>query len=237
MAGRQDYEERIQEKKMKYEKLIEKSKARAIEYSNSNINRLKVLPLGQPILVGHHSEKKHRKLIQKAHNDINKAIKEEDKSIYYEEKIKLIEENKAIYNDDPNAIMKLKEKLEQLENERKQIKSVEHASFELSNIGARIREIKKRIGRLEKLEEIEFKDEEFCGGRIIHNKEINRIQFIFEDTPSEYTRNILKKNGFHWSRKEMAWQRLFNENTICITNRLIKEFEKEEKSLEEELEL
>lgn len=124
MAGRQDYEERIQEKKMKYEKLIEKSKARAIEYSNSNINRLKVLPLGQPILVGHHSEKKHRKLIQKAHNDINKAIKEEDKSIYYEEKIKLIEENKAIYNDDPNAIMKLKEKLEQLENERKQIKSV-----------------------------------------------------------------------------------------------------------------
>ena len=61
-----------------------------------------------------------------------------------------------IYNDDPNAIKKLKDKLEYLEKQRELIKSDEnHFGWQLQNIGARIREIKRRIQSLEKLESID----------------------------------------------------------------------------------
>lgn len=67
-----------------------------------------------------------------------------------------------------------------------------------------------------------FLDTEFTGGRAIHNKEINRIQLLFDGKPSDEIRNALKRNGFHWSRTEGAWQRQFNYNTIKTTNILIK---------------
>ena len=65
---------------------------------------------------------------------------------------------------------------------------------------------------------IEIEDKEFVGGKVIHKKEINRIQFLFDEKPNEDVRNNLKHNGFHWSRNEGAWQREFNERTIKVTN-------------------
>lgn len=192
---------------------------------------------GQPILVGHHSEKKHRRLIEKANNDIRNSIKEDNKSKYYEDKAKNIDNSQVIYNDDPNAIEKLKDKLEYLEKQRELIKADEnHSTWQLQNIGARIREIKRRIQSLEKLENIEFEEKEFSGGRIVQNKDINRIQIIFDNIPNEEIRNHLKHNGFHWSRKECAWQRLFNEQTIKVTNRLLKDVLNKEREEEEEFE-
>ena len=192
---------------------------------------------GQPILVGNHSEKKHRRLIEKANNDIRNSIKEDNKSKYYEDKAKNIDNSQVIYNDDPNAIEKLKDKLEYLEKQRELIKADEnHSTWQLQNIGARIREIKRRIQSLEKLENIEFEEKEFSGGRIVQNKDINRIQIIFDNIPNEEIRNHLKHNGFHWSRKECAWQRLFNEQTIKVTNRLLKDVLNKEREEEEEFE-
>ena len=187
--------------------------------------------------MGHHSEKKHRRLIEKAHNDIRNSIKEDSKSKYYEDKAKNIENTQVIYNDDPNAIEKLKDKLEYLEKQRELIKADEnHSTWQLQNIGARIREKKRRIQALERLENIEFGEKAFCGGKIVQNKEINRIQIIFDNIPNEEIRNHLKHNGFHWSRKECAWQRLFNEQTIKVTNRLLKEVLNKEREEEEEFE-
>ncbi len=136
----------------------------------------------------------------------------------------------VIYNDDPNALNKLKEKLEYLERQRVLIKEdEEHQPWQLQNIGARIRETKRRIARLENLENIKFEDIEFVGGKVVHNKEINRIQFLFDEKPNKDVRNNLKHNGFHWSRNEGAWQREFNERTIKVTNSLVKDmFEKEQ---------
>ena len=186
-------------------------------------------------MVGHHSEKKHRRLIERANNDIKKSIELSDKSKYYEEKAKSAENNNAIYNDDPEAIQKLKNKLERLENERTIIKGREHSSWELSNIGANIRETKLRIQRLEEQENLEFPDVEFKGGKVIHNKEINRIQVFFDEIPNENIRNELKHSGFHWSRNEGAWQRQFNKKTIYVINSLVKNVLKQ-KCEEEELE-
>ena len=230
MGGRSDYEERRKRRIERYKELSLKAQERSSQYSNSNANRILQIAPGQPILVGHHSEKRHRRLIKKAQDDIRKSIEEDNKSNFYKERAENAENSKVIYSDDPQAIIKLKEKLERLEN----IKAREHSTWELTNIGATIRETKKRIERLEKLENTEFKEINFENGKVIHNKEINRIQFLFDNIPDEDTRKILKSHGFRWSRYEKAWQRVFNLNCIRATNIIVKEIAEKSKEKEED---
>ena len=234
MGGRSDYEERRKRRIERYKELSLKAQERSSQYSNSNANRILQIAPGQPILVGHHSEKRHRKLIKKAQDDIRKSIEEDNKSNFYKERAENAENSKVIYSDDPQAIIKLKEKLERLENEKASIKAREHSTWELTNIGATIRETKKRIERLEKLENIEFQEINFENGKVIHNKEINRIQFLFDNIPDEDTRKILKSYGCRWSRYEKAWQRVFNLNCIRATNIIVKEIAEKSKEKEED---
>lgn len=42
------------------------------------------IPFGQPILVGHHSERRHRRAIERADNAMRKGIEESDKAKYFE---------------------------------------------------------------------------------------------------------------------------------------------------------
>lgn len=140
---------------------------------------------------------------------------------------------KVIYSDDPQAIEKLKEKLLRLENQRASIKAREHSTWELTNIGASIRETKRRIERLERQENMEFKEVKLKDGKVTHNKEINRIQFLFDNIPDEEIRRQLKSHGFHWSKYEKAWQREFNQNCIRATNIIIKEIQDKENKKEE----
>lgn len=228
MGGRSDYEERKQRRIDRYKELSEKAKEESETRYNSIANRILMMTPGQPIIVGHHSENKARRLHEQANKDIKKSIELSEKSEYYETKAKNAKNSKAIYNDDPNAIQKLKEKLKRLENTKASIKAREHQNWELTNIGANIRETKKRIQRLENQEKIEFAEIKFEGGKVIHNKEINRIQFLFDNIPNENIREELKANGFHWSRQEKAWQRIFNEKTISVTNLLIKNIKQRE---------
>lgn len=237
MGGRSDYEERRNRRIERYKELSRKAEERSNQYMNSSANKtLERIPLGQPILSDHYSANSHRRLIERAQANIRKSIEQDDKSKFYSDRAKSAENSKVIYSDDPQAIEKLKEKLERLENERNSIKAREHESWELTNIGATIRETKKRIERLEKQEEIQFQEINFNGGRVIHNKEINRIQFLFDSIPDEDTRKILKSHGFHWSRKEQAWQREFNQNCIKATNIIVKDTFNKEKEEEDEFE-
>ena len=233
MGGRSDYEERRNKRIERYKELSKKSKERSHQYSNSNANRILQMTPGQPILIGHHSEKKHRRLIKKAQDDIRKSIEEDEKSKFYENRVRTIEKAKVIYSDDPQAIEKLKEKLLRLENQRASIKAREHSTWELTNIGASIRETKRRIERLERQENMEFKEVKLKDGKVTHNKEINRIQFLFDNIPDEERRRQLKSHGFHWSKYEKAWQREFNQNCIRATNIIIKEIRDKENKKEE----
>ena len=224
MGGRSDYEERRNRRIERYKELSRRAEERSNQYMNSSANKtLEKIPLGQPILSDHYSANSHRRLIEKAQANIRKSIKEDEKSKFYSDRAKSAENSKVIYSDDPEAIPKLKDKLQRLENQKASIKAREHEKWELDNIGATIRETKKRIERLEKQEEIQFQEITFEGGKVIHNKEINRIQFLFNSVPDEDTRKILKSHGFHWSRTEQAWQREFNQNCIKATNIIIKD--------------
>lgn len=74
------------------------------------------IPLGQPILVGHHSEKRHRRHLEKVHNTYGKSFEKKDRATYYEEKAQSIESNTDIFSDDPRALQKLEAKLKALQD-------------------------------------------------------------------------------------------------------------------------
>lgn len=76
------------------------------------------IPLGQPVLVGHYSEKHHRRDIARMDRAIEKSIEARDKMQEYERRAMVAEENTAISSDDPDAIEKIQEKLEHLEKKQ-----------------------------------------------------------------------------------------------------------------------
>lgn len=74
------------------------------------------IPMGQPILVGHHSEKRHRKAIERADNAMRRAIETSNKAAELE--ARAASPSTAISSDDPDADDKLAAKIARAENEQ-----------------------------------------------------------------------------------------------------------------------
>lgn len=226
MSGRKDYEERKEIKKEIYQQKANKARENSEEYSKQYDKISSIIPLGQPILTDHYSASRHRNDIKRMDNNIRKAVTEDKKAKYYEDKINNIENNNSISSDDPKAIEKLENKIQELEEYRKEVKAREHATYELQNIGQEIRRLKDRIKELKELEQLDFQEIIFEGGKVIHNKEQNRIQILFNEKPNEEVRTLLKRYGFKWARSQGAWQRLYNKNGIRSTKWVLEEMEK-----------
>jgi hypothetical protein len=84
------------------------------------------IPFGQPILVGHHSEKRHRRALEKHDNALRKAIESEKlaESMASRAANLELELDRAIYDDDPDAIERLRERVQLLEARRARIKAI-----------------------------------------------------------------------------------------------------------------
>jgi predicted RNA methylase len=78
--------------------------------------------MGQPILVGHHSERGARAAQNRMHNKMDAALKEEKKAEYYSQRAESAEKNKSISSADEDAIVKLKAKLESLSKVQERMK-------------------------------------------------------------------------------------------------------------------
>src|SRR5260221_7397995 len=76
--------------------------------------QLEMIPPGQPILVGHHSEKRHRAHLKRIDRHFAKAKEHHDKAEYFRRRAQAIESNRAIFSDDPDAAEKLIDKVERL---------------------------------------------------------------------------------------------------------------------------
>jgi len=228
------YEEKQAARAERYRELADKAKKQSnAAYERSN-NLADAIPFGQPILVGHHSESRHRRDIDKIHNSMRKSIELSEKAEYYKNKVKSIENNNSISSDDPEAIVKLKEKLEKLEAKRTTYK--EHnkkarkegteslPSWALSNISQNIRSVKKRIEYLERQKGVENSEEEVNGVTIKVNTEDNRVQLFFPGIPSVETRSKLKSNGFRWSRYNGCWQRMVSGWAIQLAKDIAGEY-------------
>ena len=125
--GRSDYEER-KERKID---ALNKRAIKSIVIANQEINTAhdmgSVIPLGQPILIGHHSEKKHRAHIKRIDAAYRRASEAEGKAAYYQKRAEAAENNLSISGDDAEAENLYKAKLEKLEAAQEQMKAVNKA--------------------------------------------------------------------------------------------------------------
>lgn len=96
------------------------------------------IPFGQPILIGHHSEKRARRDQEKIHNGMRAGCDHADKAVSMAGKADEIERqaDNAIYSDDVDAIDRLQDKIAGLEAERTRIKEVNRLVRKHGLIGA-----------------------------------------------------------------------------------------------------
>lgn len=153
---RNDFEERRQARIDSYERRAENARQESKQARQRSDDAVRGIPPGQPILVGHHSERRHRNALEKSHNAMRRSIELSQKAGYYNDRATAAAKNKAIFSDDPDASEKLAAKIDRLEARQELMKKANAAVRKNDN---------------EKLKELGFSDAsisqlytpDFCG--------------------------------------------------------------------------
>lgn len=226
-----EYQKKIEEKRERFATLAVKKQAESDTRWEASNKMASFIPFGQPILVGHHSERGHRAALAKIESNRNKSIELEKTAKYYEKKAEEYGTH-GISSDNPEAVKLLEEKLAGLKRAhammKEQSKKLRAAgqqvpSFHLANSNASIRRVEQRIELLKKEQETTATEPiSGCGWSMHENLEDNRIHFVFPGKPSEETRSLLKSRGFKWSPTRGAWVRQLNENSRLASKQIAK---------------
>lgn len=114
--------ERLEAKVEKREQWAASRRAKAdMEYKKADLSEEKTgIPFGQPILVGHHSEGAHRRMIDRAHRAMDRCVENNQMAKEHERKANGIRSQLAntIFSDDEDAVEALEAKIAKLEKER-----------------------------------------------------------------------------------------------------------------------
>jgi frataxin-like iron-binding protein CyaY len=213
------YEQRQERRRQRYERLSGKARQEAAAADQAADRIASLIPFGQPILVGHHSEGRHRRDLKRIQRKTEQAIEGWEKSDYYAQKAAAVGTG-GISSDDPDAVDKLKAKLVELEENHARMKAANKAargtypSYMLQNSNANIRRIRERITELEKAADRQSIEVKVNGLTIRQDVEDNRVMLIFDETPPPEIRALCSKQGFKWSRSRQAWVRFLNNAGI-----------------------
>ena len=259
------YEEKQKARQERYRVLAKKMQLRAQARLDQAHRMAETIPFGQPILVGHHSEKRDRRFRERIHNTFGSGFALLEKAEYYERRAQGVNTH-TISGDDPEALEKLKVRVETLKTAQERMKAanaairkhqkdgpeaqqaaleglgfqpeqaksllttdvmgtVGFASYSLSNNNANIRRLEERIQTLKKAQKLEDRETRYAWGTVRENKEVNRIQFRFDERPDADTREVMKKSGFRWAPSESAWQRQWTGNAVYAARDVIKKLD------------
>lgn len=114
-----DYEAKKQARIDRYRERAERARAESDALAKRSSEMASVIPMGQPI----HgvADRRYRERIGQK---MDQAIAAGEKATYYEQKAEAAERNTAISSDDPDALVKLTEKLEHLQAEQTRMKQI-----------------------------------------------------------------------------------------------------------------
>lgn len=133
------YEEKLAARKARFEELATKNQGESARVYQRARGLSSVIPFGQPILVGHHSERGDRRYRARIHDTYGKAFALSDKAEHYERKAASVGTG-GISSDDPDAIDKLRAELDGLKRSQDQMKAANKAirshATEAAQIGA-----------------------------------------------------------------------------------------------------
>lgn len=114
-----DYEERKQARIDRLHEKAEKARAESHSLYKQSTDMASAIPFGQPIHGP--ADRRYRDKIGKK---MEQSIAASDKADYYERRAQAAENNTAISSDDPEALAKLKEKLEDLQISQTRMKQI-----------------------------------------------------------------------------------------------------------------
>jgi hypothetical protein len=116
------YEEKQEARRERYLARAEQARTEGRTLTERAHDMASVIPFGQPILVGHHSEKRDRAYRERIQNTFRKGFETMGKAEYYENKADSVGTG-GISSDDPDAIAKLEKKLAQLIERQEMMKT------------------------------------------------------------------------------------------------------------------
>lgn len=120
-----EYEARQAARRERYAARAERLQGQAADLFEHDRREMSAIPLGQPILVGHHSEARHRNALARSQRRVRKAIELSDKADHYDRRANV--SSNAISSDDPDATTKLEARIATLETNQTRMKAVNAA--------------------------------------------------------------------------------------------------------------
>ena len=114
-----EYEQKKQERIDRLREKASKARAQSDALSRQSWDMISAIPSGQPVMGA--ADARYR---ERAGNKMRQSVAASDKADYYERRAQAAENNTAISSDDPEAIAKLTEKLEELKQTQEFMKAV-----------------------------------------------------------------------------------------------------------------
>ena len=119
------YEAKQEARRERYEARAEAATKESERRCEAALSRSRVMQ-GEPIKIGHHSEKRHRRDIERMDNDMRKSCEAADKASHYADKAASVG-TAGISSDDPEAIQKLTRKINAAEGAQAHMKAINAA--------------------------------------------------------------------------------------------------------------
>lgn len=190
---------------------------------------------GTPVLIGHHSQRRHERDLDKLHRNMGRRVEMTREAEALEVRAARAEASGAVYSDDPEALEKLRVKLAEAEAFADRVATsikqgrrlgsdvaemrtaglepdvcrfVEFMGFLPTNANnrAEVARLKARIATLETAaQRVPVADETI--GDVVISESDNRVRLTFPGKPQAATIAALKSRGFRWSPSAGVWQR------------------------------
>jgi len=231
--------ERLERKIERRQEWAQKAEARSNAASERSHSMMSVIPMGQPILVGHHSEQRDRNYRDRAWNLLGKSVEHQKLAEHHEAKAAGLENqlDRSIFSDDTDAVEQLEQRIAENEAKRDRMKQVNslyrkndaagllaigidieqlrvklaaagaywgsapHLPYELTNLGARIRDDKKRLEQVKKQGARKAVADEAPNGVAIERYTNNEYCSVtFAEKPEREILDALKAAGFWWAK-------------------------------------
>jgi hypothetical protein len=126
-GNRNEYEEKREERADRLDDAADRARQEANAHHSRADSISQRFYMGQPILVGHHSEKKARRDQERMHNAMRSSIEAHEKAAVLSGRASAARTNTAISSDDEDAVEKLAAKIEQAEAVQARMKAINAA--------------------------------------------------------------------------------------------------------------
>ncbi|WP_148612489.1 DUF3560 domain-containing protein [Aeromonas sobria] len=218
-----DYSERVEAKRGRLQVRAIKANQQSDQRWGAAHSAVAGIVFGQPILVGHHSEKKHRRALARSDQAMRQSIALDNKAKHLESRAASVGQA-GIASDDPTALEQLRAKLAEREEIQDAFKKANKAkrgsvpAWRLSNNNAEIRRLRQRIEEIQNLHQAAPIEREGDGWRMFEDD--GRITIQFDGKPAPEIRQQCRGAGFVWSPSRCAWVRKVTARAVREAERL-----------------